>query len=160
MVYRFDDFEFDLSARAVRKAGKPIAVEPKVFDLLHALMRNRRIVTRRDVLLSEIWPSVVVSEASLSRLVKEARRLIGDSGQEQRLIRTVRGTGYQFVGHITEPAAGGALVELDEAHQRINFARISLEAAVERGARDLRVHIEEFVQSCQLVLDATRPDPP
>lgn len=158
MIYRFAEYELDGLALTLRKQGAPVAIEPKVFELLERLIRHRRFVVRREVLLREIWAGVAVSEASLCRLVKEARRLIGDSGSEQRLIRTVRGSGYQFVGEIEVLGSPSDPAEVEEASRRIAQARLRLEQAIESGSRDLRTQIETFVQTCQLALDSARTE--
>ena len=158
MIYRFAEFELDGLALTLRKQGDPVAIEPKVFELLERLIRHRRFVIRKEVLLREIWPGVSVGEASLCRLVKEARRLIGDSGRQQRWIRTVRGTGYQFVGEIDVQGTPSDPAEVEEASRRIANARVLLEEAIESGGRDLRAQIETFVQTCQLALDAVRAE--
>ena len=79
------------------------------------------------MLLHEIWPAVVVSGASLARLIKEARRAVGDSEDRQEMIRTLRGSGYRFVADVL--VEGGDATE-NKAERIISHARISPEAAV------------------------------
>ena len=45
-----------------------------------------------------MWGGRFVGEAALTSRIKAARRALGDDGESQRFIRTVRGRGYQFVG--------------------------------------------------------------
>ncbi len=84
------------------KDGHIISIEPQVFDLLVYLIINReRLVTRQEI-LDEIWQDRVVSDTALSNLIKLARKVIGDDGYQQRVIKTVHGRGYQFIKEVTD----------------------------------------------------------
>ena len=153
MAFRFCEFELNEVTREIIRRGEFVSVEPKVFDLLCLLVRHHRRVLPRGLLLHEIWPGVAVSEASLSRLVKEARRAIGDRGDRQELIRTIRGKGYRFVAEVrSDPADEGQ----GEAERLILHARLSLEAAVDQGSRELHSQIEEFVRTCRIAIASIR----
>lgn len=157
MVYLFDEFELDLAARSLTRAGQAIPVQPKVFALLHVLIRERRSVVLRDDLIRELWPAIQVSESALNRLIKEARRLVGDTGHRQRLIRTVRGAGYQFVGAVDASLPVAAERRHEEAIRRLVEARTTFEAALRRNAHDLHIQADEFVRTCQLALALASP---
>jgi DNA-binding winged helix-turn-helix (wHTH) protein/TolB-like protein len=107
MIYRFGAFELDLATRELRAEGKPRSVEPQVFDLLVLLVGNRERLVTREELIEKVWDGRVVSEAALSSRVKSARQAIGDDGAAQRLIRTVHGRGFRFVGEVAQVAAAG-----------------------------------------------------
>ncbi len=81
-----------------------MSVEPRVFDLLAHLISHRDRVVTKEELLDTVWGTRFVSEAALTTALRSARLAIGDSGSTQRLIRTVHGRGYQFVGAIEDPA--------------------------------------------------------
>jgi DNA-binding winged helix-turn-helix (wHTH) protein len=103
-VYRFDEFELDPSQRELRGAIGPIHVEQQVFDvLLHLVERRDRVVTKHE-LLDGVWGSRFVSESALTSRIKSARRAVGDDGDAQRVIRTVRGVGYRFVAPVAPVA--------------------------------------------------------
>ena len=76
-------------------------VEPKVFDLLVYLIRHRDRVLSREELFREVWDGREVSDATLSNHVKSARKILGDSGELQKTILTIRGRGYQFIAPVT-----------------------------------------------------------
>ena len=96
-VLSFDDIEIDISSFELRRAGQNIRVEPRIFDLIGCLAGNAgRVLTRED-LINRVWDGRIVSDASVSSAIKEARKALGDSGETQRYIRTVRGRGFQFV---------------------------------------------------------------
>ncbi len=102
MIYRFDEFELDTQSYQLNKAGRQIAVEPQVFDLLKYLIANRARLVSREEIFDEIWSGRVVSDTSLSNHIKSARKAIGDSGQSQSCIKTVHGRGYQFIASTDE----------------------------------------------------------
>jgi TolB-like protein len=102
MQFRFADYLLDVSRRELRRGGEPVALEPQVFDLLVYLIRNRnRLVTKED-LLSSIWSGRIVSESTLTSRINAARKVIGDSGEAQRFIRTSARRGIRFVGDVAE----------------------------------------------------------
>jgi TolB-like protein len=103
MQFRFADHVLDVSLRELRRSGKPIAVEPQVFDLLVYLIRNREHVVTKDDLLDSIWGGRIVSESTLTSRINAARAAVGDTGEAQRLIRTLPRKGFRFVGDVTVP---------------------------------------------------------
>ena len=108
MLYLFDDYTLDTQLYELRHAGAPCHLEPQVFAVLHYLIEHRdRVVTRQE-LLEHIWPERFISEATLDHRVMEARQAIGDNGQTQRCIQTLRGRGYRFVGAVEERTAASA----------------------------------------------------
>ena len=82
----------------------PIAVEPQVFDLLVYLVQNRDRVVSKDDLIASVWGGRIVSDSTLTSRINAARKAIGDSGEEQKLIRTIARKGFRFVGAVrTQP---------------------------------------------------------
>ena len=79
-----------------------LAIEPQVFDLLVYLIQNRERVVSKDELLASIWGGRIVSESTLSTRITAARSAIGDSGDEQRLIKTLSRKGVRFIGAVRE----------------------------------------------------------
>lgn len=107
--YRFGEYELDIARHRLRRAGEPIHVEPRALDLLCHLIEHRDRVVPRNELLDEVWGDRFVSEAALTTALRTARLAIGDSGSDQRLIRTAHRRGYQFVGPVSvvTPRAAG-----------------------------------------------------
>jgi DNA-binding winged helix-turn-helix (wHTH) protein/tetratricopeptide (TPR) repeat protein len=115
MIYIFGAYELDTGLYQLRQMGQPLKVEPKVFDLLLYLVQRRDSVVSKDDLLEHLWPNQYISEATLSGCVMAARKAVGDSGQTQRTIQTVRGRGYRFVAAIEEHAgAAPSTTQLQE----------------------------------------------
>jgi class 3 adenylate cyclase/predicted ATPase len=102
LLYSFEDFSLDTARRELRRSGAVISLQPQVFDLLEYSIRNRERVVSKDDLLAAVWNGRIVSESTLSTRINAARRAIGDSGEEQRLLRTAHGKGIRFVGAVRE----------------------------------------------------------
>ncbi len=102
MNFVFGEFELDTKLYEIRRAGEAVRVEPQAFNLLHFLIRNRERAVTRDEIVDEIWDGRIVTEAAISTCIKAARQAVGDSGSEQRWIKTVRGRGFRFVGDVAE----------------------------------------------------------
>lgn len=95
--YRFRNVVLDRDRRELRIDGHATETQPKVFDLLEYLIEHRDRVIDKSELMEALWPDVVVTEASLSQALKKARRLVGDDGDRQEVIRTVQRRGFRFV---------------------------------------------------------------
>jgi TolB-like protein len=99
--FLFEDHVLDIDRRELRRGAQQIAVGPQVFDLLVYLVQNRERVVTKDDLLDAVWSGRFVSESNLTTRINAARKAIGDTGEEQRLIRTVPRKGFRFVGVVT-----------------------------------------------------------
>jgi DNA-binding winged helix-turn-helix (wHTH) protein len=86
MSYHFEDYVLDPDRRELRREGRLLAIEPKVFDLLVHLVSNRDRIVSKDDLIAAIWDGRIVSESALTTCINAARTAIGDSGEVQRLI--------------------------------------------------------------------------
>ncbi|MFP4327196.1 MAG: winged helix-turn-helix domain-containing tetratricopeptide repeat protein [Paracoccaceae bacterium] len=95
-LLRFGPFEIDFDRFELRREGTPVAVEPRTFDLLALLARNRGRTVTRDEIFREIWPGRVVSDAALSSQIRAARKALGDDGKRQAIIATVHGRGFRL----------------------------------------------------------------
>jgi DNA-binding winged helix-turn-helix (wHTH) protein len=104
-MFRFADMVLDPQRRELRCGSGLVAIEPRVFDLLEFLIRNRDRVCSRDDLIAAVWHGRIVSESAIAARINAARRAVGDSGEQQRLIRTVARRGFRFVGDVAEETA-------------------------------------------------------
>ena len=107
MRTHFEPFTLDTGTRELLKAGQPVHLSPKAFDVLALLVERRpNVVSKKDFDV-RIWPGVFVTEANLSVIVSEIRRALGDTPRDQLFIRTIDRVGYAFSGRGTEspPAA-------------------------------------------------------
>jgi TolB-like protein/Tfp pilus assembly protein PilF len=100
--FMFEDHVLDLDRRELTRGAEPVAVGPQVFDLLMYLVRNRAQVVTKDDLIAGVWGGRIVSDSTMTSHINAVRKAIGDSGEEQRLVRTIARKGYRFVGEVRE----------------------------------------------------------
>ena len=109
MLYFFETYALDTDRRELKRGGELVALEPQVFDLLVYLIENRERVVSKNDLIASVWQGRIVSESTLTSRINAARKAIGDSGEQQSLIRTVPRKGLRFVGALQDqPAAEAA----------------------------------------------------
>ena len=101
MRYRVDDFVLDLRKFELRKGERLVPAEPQVLSLLFLLVENRDRLVTKDELIAAVWQGRAVSDSAISSRIKSARHVLGDDGGMQRMIRTIHGKGFRFVGPIT-----------------------------------------------------------
>jgi len=99
---RFGDCALDTDRRELWRGTMLIPVGPQVFDILVYLVENRERVVSKDDLLDAIWAKRSVSESTLTTHINAVRKAVGDSGDEQSLVRTVPRKGFRFVGDVRE----------------------------------------------------------
>jgi len=121
MKFLFDNHALDTDRRELHRGSERIAVEPQVFDLLVYLVQNCDRVVSKDDLIASVWHGRIVSDSTLTSRINAVRKAVGDSGEDQKLIRTVVRKGLRFVGTVhaksngAEPAhAAGPLDEVRE----------------------------------------------
>jgi TolB-like protein/cytochrome c-type biogenesis protein CcmH/NrfG len=98
MILSFGNHELDVERRELKRANTPVHVEPQVFDLLIYLVENRDRVVSKDDLIASVWGGRIVSDSTLTSRINAARKAVGDSGEDQKLIRTIARKGVRFVG--------------------------------------------------------------
>ena len=111
MEFVFGDHLLDVQRRELRRGAELIATEPQVFDLLVYLVQNRHRVVSKDDLVEVVWGGRIVSELTLTSRINAVRKAIGDSGDAQRLIRTLPRKGIRFVGVVREERTPAAPVD-------------------------------------------------
>ena len=121
-MYTFESCQLDPARFELHRAGVAVHVEPQVFEVLVYLLAHRDRVVTKTELLDAVWGNRFVTDSTLTSRLKEARKAIGDDGQDQRLIATVRGVGYRFVATVTDDHAG----------------RLPTHAAHRRAAQEIR----------------------
>jgi DNA-binding winged helix-turn-helix (wHTH) protein/TolB-like protein len=127
MKYEFEDVLVNTRLFNISKAGLDISTEPKVFDLVVYLIEHRHQPISRDELFENIWQGREVSDTSLSNHIKTARKILGDNGDEQRVIKTLRGRGYQFVAQVKEiPEQPDEIIPTTLIHKRLYQSVIGL----------------------------------
>jgi TolB-like protein len=100
--FAFGDHVLDPDRRELARGSRTIMIGPQVFDLLLHLVRNRERVVTKDNLIDVVWGGRIVSDSTLTSHINAVRKAIGDTGEEQRLVRTLARKGYRFVGEVRE----------------------------------------------------------
>src|SRR5436305_4284266 len=100
VLYEFDAFRVDPVRRVLLRDGEPVAVTPKAFSILVALMEKPGEVVEKSDLLERVWPGAFVTEANLTQNIFSLRKCLGERANENRYIVTVPGQGYSFAGEL------------------------------------------------------------
>lgn len=122
MRYRVGEHVLDLRRFELRKNDCIVPAEPQVLSLLFLLVENRDRLVSKDELVATIWNGRAISDSAISTQIKNARHLLDDNGEAQRLIRTVHGKGFRFVGEVSACEAdlsGASLIELTDSKPSI-----------------------------------------
>src|SRR5262249_39723725 len=102
MRYRFADCVLDTTLYVLHRAGQPVRLRPKAFQVLVYLLAQRHRVVPKQELCEQVWPRQFISDATLESTMATVRRALGDTRQAQRMIQTLRGYGYRFVAPVDE----------------------------------------------------------
>src|SRR5688572_29769882 len=123
----------DADRRELRRGSEMIEVEPQVFDLLLYLVQNRDHVVSKDDLIAAVWGGRIISDSTLQSRINAVRKAVGDSGEQQRLIRTIARKGVRFVCAVDEAGKPGATrggveapaSKAEELRQEVHFCTTS-----------------------------------
>lgn len=126
MRLQFSDCALDLERLELWRAGRRVEIEPQVFEVLVHLIRNQDRVIGADELFEVVWHGRIVSLSTLTSRISAARVAIGDTGSDQKLIRTIARRGYRFVGEAVA-ADGGPVPGRPAANlrQEVQFCETS-----------------------------------
>jgi TolB-like protein len=98
--FMFSNHVLDTNRQELSCGGEDVPIEPQVFNLLQYLVENRDRVVSKDDLFDKIWEGRIVSESTLTSRINAVRKAVGDSGRDQRLVRTIARKGFRFVGDV------------------------------------------------------------
>lgn len=117
--FRLGEIEVDRAALRAERAGAPLELEPKAWDLLLLLAANAGRVIGKEEIFERVWPGVVVSDNALTRVVAQLRRELGDDAERPRYLETVRTRGYlwRVDPEAIAPVAGAVRVATNGAPQ-------------------------------------------
>jgi DNA-binding winged helix-turn-helix (wHTH) protein/TolB-like protein/Tfp pilus assembly protein PilF len=101
--YEFGPFQLDAARRRLLRDGQVVALTPKAFELLLALVENRQRVLDKSELMERLWPDSFVEETNLTQNISTLRKALGESPQQHHYIVTVPGRGYRFVAEVRGP---------------------------------------------------------
>src|SRR5215813_1608145 len=104
MRYVFGDYILDTQRYELRRAGTPIALRPKVFQVLVYLLAHRDRLVPKAELFEHVWPGQFIGDATLNSCIMAVRKALGDGGRTPHYLQTVHGQGYRFVAPVEEQA--------------------------------------------------------
>jgi DNA-binding winged helix-turn-helix (wHTH) protein/tetratricopeptide (TPR) repeat protein len=106
LLYEFGPFRLIPDESLLLRDGQPVALSPKGFEVLVALVRRGGSLVGKEELLKEVWPDAFVEEANLSRQVYALRRALGEDEEGRPYIETVPKRGYRFTTNVREVGNG------------------------------------------------------
>src|SRR5258708_6109704 len=99
-LYRFGQFVLDPRKRTLSRAGSPVSLTPKAFDVLTFLAQNPHRLVTKEELLQAVWGDTFVEEGNLTQYISHLRKALDDNSEDTRLIVTIARKGYQFTGAV------------------------------------------------------------
>lgn len=99
-TYEFGRFRLMSADRVLLREGEPVALTPKVFDILLVLVENGGRVVEKDDLMKRVWPSTFVEEGNLTQNISLLRKALGETPNGIQFIETVPRRGYRFVSAV------------------------------------------------------------
>jgi TolB-like protein/Tfp pilus assembly protein PilF len=132
--FLFAEYSLDTDRRELRRGSEPVAVEPQVFDLLVYLVQNRDRVVSKDDLIDSVWGGRIISESTLTSRINATRTAVGDSGKDQKLIRTIARKGIRFIAEVREEPAGAEPARPADPLEQIHAPSLSVSPLSDRPA--------------------------
>lgn len=120
MQFSFGEYRLDIDRRELRRGAALVSTGPQVFDLLVYLVTNRHRVVSKDDLFQSVWSGRVVSDSTLTTHINAVRKAVGDTGDDQNLIRTIPRKGFRFVGEVHDALP---LAEISSLHVKPSTAQ-------------------------------------
>src|ERR1700704_3374043 len=109
-TFLFADFDLHAELRTLRREGAEVHLAKRPFDVLLCLIENRERVVSREELLNRFWGGHEVYDDGLRKCIGAIRTALDDAGKSPRFIETRRGSGFRFIGAVSEaPALVGTL---------------------------------------------------
>ncbi len=119
-IFTFDEFKLETELQTLQRGGQEIHMANRPFQVLSFLIENRERVVSRDELLDKFWDGHEVYDDALRKCVGAIRKALEDTKKVPRFIETRRGSGYRFVGKVSEPPALAGIFNFEKS-QISNF---------------------------------------
>lgn len=123
--YEFGPFRLDLGEQTLLREGRPVALRPKVFDILRVLVENHGHLVDKEELMRSVWTEQFVEEGNLNKNVSMLRQALGEGQKGHTFIETVPKRGYRFVANVRE-VNGGEETDLAETNLSTHLVAESL----------------------------------
>ncbi|MCI0662673.1 MAG: winged helix-turn-helix domain-containing protein [Acidobacteria bacterium] len=138
--YQFGPFQVDVINRQLLRDGIPVPLAPKVLDALFVLVENSGRVLKKEDLMNYLWPDCFVEESSLTQIIFQLRKALGESAARQQYIETIPKRGYRFIAEIK--MVNG---ELEDGFTQLNGINDIFQEDRDRIDKDSRVNGKEAV---------------
>ncbi len=106
-IFQFGDFVLESGEHSLRKGTQQIHLRPKAFETLLYLVNHHGSLVKKQDMLDDLWPNVIVTENTLSHCIDEVRQALQDNAQDPTFIRTIPRVGFKFIAEVKE-------LEIDE----------------------------------------------
>ena len=130
-LFEFDSFRLDPAERLLLRDGKPVPLEPKVFETLLVLIRHGGRLVGKDELMQAVWPDSFVEESNLTRNISVLRKALNRNDGGPQYIETVPKCGYRFVGEVRALA-------VEQTELIVQSSKVSVVVAEEECDRKTR----------------------
>jgi DNA-binding winged helix-turn-helix (wHTH) protein len=128
-VFQFGAFKLNETQRLLSYQNHPIEIQPRTFDVLLVLLKNRsRLVTKQE-LLAAVWPDSFVDESNLGVHVARLRKTLRRHSVNEEYIQTVHKHGYRFIAHVS--------LVLNRIQRSRNIYPARVEVSLEKTCTDM-----------------------
>jgi DNA-binding winged helix-turn-helix (wHTH) protein len=146
--FHFGEFEVDLAAYALRRAGQRIKLEKIPMEVLVLLVQKAGILVNRIEIQAALWGSHVFidHDAAINTAIRKIRRALGDDAEHPRFVETIVGKGYRFIGSLEADDANVCLEDSRGAGSAVTSHRLRHDLPnylVTRGKRQFVLAEEE-----------------
>jgi TolB-like protein/DNA-binding winged helix-turn-helix (wHTH) protein/Flp pilus assembly protein TadD len=113
-IYEFGSYRLDTGEQLLLREDKPVALTPKAFETLVALVERRGRLVEKEELMKTVWPDSFVEEASLTHNIWTLRKKLGSEQSGQSFIETVPKRGYRFTAEVRDLSCADAELILEK----------------------------------------------
>lgn len=122
-LYRFDQFQVDVTNRLLFRNGENVSLAPKVFDLLLLLVERPGDVLAKEELMQLLWPNTFVEDNNLTVSMSALRKALGEGKDGVKFIETIPRRGYRFVVPVSKQQESLSPLQQNEAE---SFSALTL----------------------------------
>ena len=129
-TFQFGNFVLEASQHSLKKGTQQIHLRPKAFETLLYLVKHHGSLVKKQDMLDDLWPNVIVTENTLSHCIDEVRRVLQDDAQEPTFIRTIPRVGFKFIAVVKELKTDENKTVIDDSEVDEQRGNIQSEAIV------------------------------
>ncbi|MEJ2617646.1 MAG: FlgO family outer membrane protein, partial [Ignavibacteriaceae bacterium] len=132
-TFQFGNFVLEAGQHSLKKGTQQIHLRPKAFETLLYLVKHHGSLVKKQDMLDDLWPNVIVTENTLSHCIDEVRRALKDDAQEPTFIRTIPRVGFKFIAEVKELKTDENKTVIDDSVVNEQRDNIQSEAIVNQG---------------------------